>query len=139
MSTSSEAPIPGYNWKSIPVRESRKGIMQRVFRGNDVLIGYSELHPHMDPSPHSHPYEQIFMLMKGRVKLHVADEVIVCTEGSVVRIPPDVIHWAEPPSAEDGVAINMDIWTPYRPDFGAFTAYQTDVFGSAAAPAASAP
>ena len=61
-------PIPDYNWQSIPVRESRKGIMQRVFRGNDVLIGYSELHPHMDPSPHSHPYEQIFMIVQGRVQ-----------------------------------------------------------------------
>jgi hypothetical protein len=29
---------------------------------------------------------------------------------------------------EDGVAINMDIWTPYRTDFGQFTAYQTDEF-----------
>ena len=128
MSRQPSAPVPDYNWKDIPVRESRKGIMQRVFRGNDVLIGYSELHPHMDPSPHSHPYEQIFMIVKGRVRLHVGDQVIACTEGSVVRIPPDVVHWAEPPAPEDGVAINMDIWTPYRPDFGQFTAYQTDAF-----------
>jgi quercetin dioxygenase-like cupin family protein len=124
--------IPDYNWKSIPVRESRKGIMQRVFRGDDVLVGYSELHPHMDPSPHSHPYEQLFMIVKGRVKLHVGEQVIECTEGSVVRIPPNVVHWAEPPSPEDGVAINMDIWTPYRADFGEFTAYQTDRFSPGA-------
>ncbi len=128
MSNASPGPIPDYNWKTIPVRESRKGIMQRVFRGNDVLIGYSELHPHMDPSPHSHPYEQIFMIVQGRVRLHVGEQVITCTPGSVVRIPPNVEHWAEPPLPEDGVAINMDIWTPYRPDFGRFTAYQTDHF-----------
>ena len=111
MSEQAAATVPDYNWKTIPVRESRKGIMQRVFRGNDVLIGYSELHPHMDPSPHSHPYEQIFMIVQGRVKLHVGEQVIQCTPGSVVRIPPNVVHWAEPPSPEDGVAINMDIWT----------------------------
>ena len=126
------AKFPGYNWSTIPVRESRKGIMQRVFRGDDVLVGYSELHPHMEPSPHSHPYEQLFMIIKGRVKLHVGDEVIECTSGAVVRIPPNVIHWAEPPSVEDGVAINMDIWTPYRSDFGEFTAYQTDAFSPTA-------
>jgi hypothetical protein len=45
---SESAPRPHYNWQTIPVRESRKGIMQCVFRGNDVLIGYSELHPHLD-------------------------------------------------------------------------------------------
>jgi hypothetical protein len=46
MSTQSLAPVPDDNWKSIPVRKSRNGIMPRVFRDNDVLIGYSELHPH---------------------------------------------------------------------------------------------
>lgn len=115
-------------WKSIPARESRKGIIQRVFRGKDFLIGCSELHPHMSALPHSHVYEQIFMILKGRVKLHVGEQTVEMTEGSLIRIPPDVVHWSEPPEPEDGVAINMDIWTPYRPDFGAFTAYQQDDF-----------
>jgi hypothetical protein len=100
--------VPDYNWQTIPVRESRKGIMQRVFRGNDILIGYSELHP------------------------HGGDRVFAGTAGSLARSPPNVVQWAEPPSPEDGVAINMDIWTPYRPDFGQFTAYQTDNFDSVA-------
>lgn len=72
------------------------------------------------------------MIVKGRVKLHGGEQRIECTEGSVVRIPPNVVHWAEPLVVEDGVAINMDIWTPYRPDFGQFTAYQSDDFGPAA-------
>jgi quercetin dioxygenase-like cupin family protein len=128
MDTEHTPTIPVYNWKEIPVRESRKGIFQRVFRGNNVLIGYSELHPNMDPSPHSHPYEQIFMILKGRVQLHVGDECFTCTAGSVIRIPPNVVHWSDPPDPADGAALNMDIWTPYRPDFGAFTSYQTDKF-----------
>jgi mannose-6-phosphate isomerase-like protein (cupin superfamily) len=122
--------VPVYNWwRDIPARESRKGIIQRDFRGSDLLIGCSELHPHMDGNPHSHEYEQIFMILEGRVRLHVGDDVQVVEEGGVVRIPPHVEHWSEPPTPEDGVAINLDIWTPYRPDFGAFTAYQTDDFG----------
>ena len=128
MSDQPPAPVPDYRWQDSPVRESRKGIFQRVFRGNDVLVGRSELHPHMDPSPHSHPYEQIFMILEGRVRLHVGDQVIECSEGSVVRIPPNVVHWADPPDPADGVAINMGIWTPYRPDFGQYTSYQTDRF-----------
>lgn len=128
------APAPGtiqaYNWwKTVPARESRKGIIQRVFRGTDVLLGCSELHSHMDASPHSHVYEQIFMILKGRVKLHVGEQAYDMEEGSVVRIPPNVVHWAEPPDPADGVAINLDIWTPYRPDFGAYTSYQADDFG----------
>ena len=73
--------------------------------------------------------------LSGRFSSSVGEQVIECKEGSVVRIPPEVVHWAEPPAPEDGVAINMDIWTPYRPDFGAFTSYQTDDFSSSASKA----
>ena len=38
------ANVPDYHRKDTPVRESREGIMPRVFRGDDVLVGYSELH-----------------------------------------------------------------------------------------------
>lgn len=120
--------VPHYNWKDIPERELRQGLTQRVFRGNGVLVGYNLLHPGLVSKPHSHEYEQIFQLLKGRVKLHVGDQVIECTEGTIVRIPPNVEHWAEPPAPEDGVALNMDIWTPIRPDYAEYTSYQTDTF-----------
>lgn len=120
--------VPQYNWNDIPSRVQRPGVIQRVFRGNDVLIGYAELHPEMKPNPHSHDFEQIFMLLKGRVKLHIGDQVYDMVEGSVVRIPANAVHWADPPRPEDGVAINMDIWAPLRPDYVALTAYQTDEF-----------
>ncbi|WP_300587463.1 cupin domain-containing protein [Marivita sp.] len=123
-----EQMVPAYNWNDIPERELRRGLTQKVFRGNDVLIGYNSLHPGMQASPHSHIYEQIFMLLQGRVKLHVGDQVHDLKAGAVVRIPPNMEHWAEAPADADGVAINMDIWTPLRPDYGKYTDYQTDTF-----------
>lgn len=122
--------IPQYNWKTIPPREARPGIVQRGFRGNTVMISYAELHPHMEPGPHSHEAEQIFMLLKGRVKLHVGDQVFDMEEGSIVRIPPNVVHWSEPPRPEDGVAINMDVWPSMRPAHSELVKYQTDEFDS---------
>jgi quercetin dioxygenase-like cupin family protein len=120
--------VPQYNWRDIPERELRKGLTQRVFRGDNVVVGYNTLHSGMKTMPHSHVYEQIFMLLRGRVRLHVADQVFDLVEGSVVRIPPNVEHWAEGPEAGQEPAINMDIWTPLRPDYAAYTSYQTDVF-----------
>ena len=132
MASSSAKPaakhVPAYNWKSIPSRELRRGIVQRVFRGNEVAIGYNLLHPGMDTNPHSHDFEQIFLLLEGRVKLHVGDEVHDCEAGTVVRIPPHTMHWAEPPAPEDGVAVNMDIFAPIREDYYELTEYQTDEF-----------
>lgn len=124
--TEDNAPdAPLYNWETIPAFDY-DGIPVRGFRGDNVGIAYSELHPgaKMKP-PHSHDFEQIFMILKGRVRLHVGDRVHECGPGSIIRIPPNVEHWVEPPRKEDGVAINLDVFSPIRADFEMLTAYQS--------------
>lgn len=117
-----------YNWETIPAFDY-DGITVRGFRSSNVAIGYSHLRPGtpMKP-PHTHDIEQIFMILQGRVKLHIGEAVHDCGPGTVVRIPPHVEHWVEPPAPEDGVAINLDIFSPIRPDFLALTKYQTEKF-----------
>jgi len=122
--------IPQYNLKDLPELNPRTGIVQKVFRGTGVGVSYAELHPTMKPGPHSHPWGQIFILLKGRVKLHVEDQVFDMEAGRVVRIPPNAVHYSEPPRPEDGVALNLDIFTPLRPDILPLTQYQTDDFGT---------
>jgi hypothetical protein len=125
-----DRPVPLYNLDEIPTLYPRQGVVQRVFRGSGVCVSFSELHPDMEPTPHSHPWEQIFMILKGRVKLHVGDQVFDMRDRSFVRIPPNVVHYSEPPRPEDGVALNLDIFSPLRPDYFELTAYQTDDFGT---------
>ncbi|MBM3530914.1 MAG: cupin domain-containing protein [Alphaproteobacteria bacterium] len=115
---------PAYNWQDIPARTPRAGITQRGFRGDNVLVTHNLLAPGMEPNPHSHPFEQVFMLLEGRVKLHIGDEVHDCGPGTVLRIPPDVVHWAEPPRPEDGIAVNVDIFSPVRDDYLPLVEYQ---------------
>jgi quercetin dioxygenase-like cupin family protein len=128
-SDKSDDAVPLYNLDDIPVLNPREGVVQRVFRGSGFCVSFAELHPDMKPSPHSHPWEQIFMLLKGRVKLHVGAQVFDMRDGSFVRIPPNVVHYSEPPRPEDGMALNLDIFSPLRPDFFKLTEYQTDDFG----------
>jgi quercetin dioxygenase-like cupin family protein len=122
--------IPQYNLKDLPELNPRTGIVQKVFRGTGVGVSYAELHPTMKAGPHSHPWEQIFILLKGRVTLHVDDQVFQMEAGSVVRIRRNAVHYSDPPRPEDGVALNLDIFTPLRPDFLPLTQYQTDDFGT---------
>lgn len=98
----------------------------RLEHDGRVVVGRSLLHPGMVSKPHKHVYEQIFMILEGRVTLHIEDQVIDCPAGTVIRIPPNAMHWAEGP--KEGVAVNLDVWTPYREDYGEHTGYQTDVF-----------
>jgi mannose-6-phosphate isomerase-like protein (cupin superfamily) len=120
--------VPLYNWDTIPAFDF-DGIKVRGFRSSHAAIAYSVLRPNtpMKP-PHTHDFEQIFMLLEGRVKLHVGSQVHDCGPGSIVLIPPHVEHWVEAPSEEDGIAINLDFFSPIRDDFFAITKYQTDSF-----------
>ena len=124
------AKVKAYNWKDIPSKQPRPGITMRGFRGDKVLVTYNILEPGLAPGPHSHPFDQIFMIMKGRVKLHVEEQVFDCGQGSVVRIPANATHWAEAPSPEDGPAINIDVFGPAREDYLHLVTYQEDAFAS---------
>ena len=123
-------PVPSYNWETIPSREMRPGLVHSDFRGNNVVIGRSLLHPGMTTKPHKHVYEQIFMILEGRVTLHIEEQGIDCPAGTIVRIPPNALHWADGP--KEGVAVNLDVWSPYREDYGEYTKYQTDDFDTPA-------
>src|SRR5688500_17221716 len=115
-------PIQVYNWKTIPSRELRQGITHRDFRGDNVVVAHSIIRTDFEPKPHRHPQEQIFMILEGEVKLHIEDQVLDCPAGTIVRIPPNALHWAEPPKS--GHVVNLDVWTPYREDYGQHTSYQ---------------
>jgi quercetin dioxygenase-like cupin family protein len=120
--------VKAYNWEEIPSRELKPGIIQRGFRSDGVLVTYNYLEPGCQGSPHSHPFDQIFMIIQGRVKLHVEDQLFDCRPGTVIRIPAHHVHYVEPPSAEDGTAINVDIFGPVREDYLPIVAYQGNEF-----------
>jgi quercetin dioxygenase-like cupin family protein len=117
-----------YHWNDIPDRELKPGIIQRGFRSDGVMVTYNYLQPGCKGSPHSHPFDQIFMVIQGRVQLHVEDQVFDCPAGTVIRIPPDYVHYVDPPTPEDGVAINVDIFGPAREDYLNIVSYQDDEF-----------
>jgi quercetin dioxygenase-like cupin family protein len=62
---------------------------------------------------HSHPHEQIVMMIAGRLRLTVGDVDKVMMPGDIVVIPPDVLH--EAMALEDTIV--LDIFSPPREDF----------------------
>lgn len=49
------------------------------------------------------------------MRLHVGDHVFDCGPGSMVRVPPDVVHYAE--AVGDEVCLNLDVFAPVRADY----------------------
>ena len=115
-------PVKSYNWNDLPKESPRHGIERVGFRGDQAMVVMNWLHPGFTPRPHSHPFEQISLIVQGRVRFHVGDEVLECGPGSMVRVPPDVMHWAEP--VGDEVCLNLDVFSPVREDYLHLVDYQ---------------
>ena len=117
-------PVKLYNWNEVKKDSPRKGIERVAFRGDHAMVVMNWLTPGMTPGPHSHPFEQLVFIVQGRTKLHVGDEVFEMGPGSMMRVPPDVVHYAVP--VGDEVCLNIDVFAPARADYAFLTEYQKE-------------
>ncbi len=115
-----------YNWNDLPRQFVRKGIERCGFRGEDVMLVMNFAQPEIQINPHQHAFEQLALCIHGRLKYHVGDEVFEMTPGSMLRIPPNTMHYAEP--VGDEVVLNLDIFAPMRADYRHLVEYQKDEF-----------
>ena len=111
-----------YNWNELDKDSPRRGIERVAFRGDNAMVVLNWIKPDMQPGPHSHPFEQLVLILQGRTRLHVGDEVLECGPGSMVRVPPNVVHYAEP--VGDEVCLNLDVFAPVRSDYLHLVNYQ---------------
>jgi quercetin dioxygenase-like cupin family protein len=111
-----------YNWNDLPKEVVRQGVTRAGFAGEQVLLVMNWLKPGMKVNPHSHPFEQLVYIVSGTALFHIGDEVVTAGAGDVIRIPPDVTHYAEPAGSE--TVLNLDVFSPIRDDYRHLTRYQ---------------
>jgi mannose-6-phosphate isomerase-like protein (cupin superfamily) len=67
--------------------------MEGEFYGWDnATIQVAETGPGIGPPIHTHPVEEIFVLVDGKVALSVDGNVLDMTAPAVVRVPPNTPH-----------------------------------------------
>jgi quercetin dioxygenase-like cupin family protein len=103
------------NWNDLIREKVRPGVERVGFGGENMIAVMNWLSPGMEVRPHSHPFEQLVIIIEGQIRLHVAEDVVLMGPGDMAHIPPDVTHYAEP--VGDRVAINLDIFAPIRDDY----------------------
>lgn len=113
-----------YAWDDLPTEDVLDGQMTRsAFRGDDSLVVFNRLKSTMTrPAPHSHPFDQLVMVVEGNMALEFDGEVIDCGPGSVVRIPSNVPHTKWPLSNKP--VLNIDVFAPARADYLHLVGYQ---------------
>jgi quercetin dioxygenase-like cupin family protein len=115
-----------YNWNDLPREFVRKGVERVGFRGEDCILVMNYATPGMEVKPHMHDFEQLAICVKGRMNYHVGDRVFEMTPGSMLRVPPHTLHYAEP--LGDEVVMNLDVFAPIRSDYAHLVEYQKDEF-----------
>lgn len=107
--------MPAFNWDDIPDEPVRPGIRRRAFGTRDVMLVRNDCEAGMDLRPHSHEFDQIAMITKGRAIYHIGDEPNDVGPGAIMLIPAGVEHYIEPLGEE--TVENVDIFAPARADY----------------------
>ncbi len=102
-------------WSEIPGEHVRPGVYRRGFGTSQALLVMNECEPGMDLRPHSHDFDQIALITKGRAIYHVGDEDNEVEPGSVLLVPAGVVHYIEP--LGDETVHNIDVFAPAREDY----------------------
>ena len=102
-------------------RDSKKGFhdilrgigIKTLVHGEKSLMAKFSLKAGSELPIHSHPYEQIGYLIRGRLRLSIGDEAEEAGPGDSWCIPSGVLHRAE--ILKDSVA--LEIFSPPREDY----------------------
>jgi quercetin dioxygenase-like cupin family protein len=100
----------------MPLQEVRPGFARTGLRGENCITTVSWFEPGFKSSGrHSHPFDQLSYVLAGRMRFWVDDEQFDIDSPSVLYIPANAVHGAEP--LGDERALNVDVFAPVRADY----------------------
>ena len=112
------AAVPGgaqhVNWSSVPVERPSEGIERQMVVGRRLMICRFRFAPLLVTPEHSHPHEQVSIVVKGRVRFFIEGEERIASPGDVLHFPSDCWHGA---TMMDEEVELIDIFSPIREDF----------------------
>lgn len=100
-----------YNPQDREPKELLPGIIARTYWGENMLAAVVDLDPKVELPLHSHPHEQLGIVIVGVIQFTVAGEIKTLRPGDVYVIPGGVEHSAR--TFDDPVQV-MDVFSPVR-------------------------
>jgi quercetin dioxygenase-like cupin family protein len=97
-----------------PAKTLAAGIVARTVWGEKMLMAYVDLAAHSVVPLHSHPHEQVGIVLQGELTLTVGGETKTLRAGDLYVIPGGVGHMVVT-GAEDARA--LDIFSPVREEY----------------------
>jgi quercetin dioxygenase-like cupin family protein len=102
------------DWDRIPVGHPAEGIERQMVVGENIMICRFRFEPFLITPEHTHPHEQMTLIIQGKVKFFIDGEPRIVSPGDVLHFPPHNRHGA---TMLDEEVILIDIFSPIREDF----------------------
>lgn len=99
--------------KTRETKELAPGITARTFWGENMLASVVDLEPDMPLPEHSHPHEQIGMILEGSLEFTLAGETKTLGKGELFIAPGGAPHSAR--TGPEGARV-IDVFSPVRED-----------------------
>lgn len=90
------------------------GVSIRTLPASQMMLSLVTMEPNSIVKAHSHPHEQVGILVSGSAMFTIGDERKQVAPGDMYRIPSGVVH--EVQALGEG-AVAMDVFHPIREDY----------------------
>jgi quercetin dioxygenase-like cupin family protein len=98
---------------ALPEERVTDKITRRLVAGDQGMLVWWNMKAGAHAAAHSHPHEQMFWLLKGKMEFRLGEERRICGPGDIAVIPGGVEHEAWFPEDTEVV----DLFAPPREDF----------------------
>jgi len=102
------------NWNDIPVEHPAEGIERQMVIGENIMIVRFRFTPFLVTPEHTHPHEQMSMIIQGRVRFFIEGQERIAAPGDILHFPSNILHGA---TMMDEEVVLIDIFSPIREDF----------------------
>jgi quercetin dioxygenase-like cupin family protein len=90
------------------------GVHIYTTHGNEMMLSLVEMQPHAVVEEHSHPHEQVGLMLAGEAEFFIGDQQRTVRPGEMWRIPGGVKHKV---IAGDKPVRALDVFHPIREDY----------------------
>jgi quercetin dioxygenase-like cupin family protein len=101
-------------WTDVPAETPGAGIERRMMVGQQLMTCHLRFAPHTVTPVHTHPHEQMTLVLQGRVRFTIEGKTVIARAGDVLHFPSGIEHGA---TMLDEEVVLVDIFTPVRADF----------------------
>ncbi|MEO6656126.1 MAG: cupin domain-containing protein [Pyrinomonadaceae bacterium] len=102
------------DWSKVKAEFPAPGITRQMVVGQNVMMVRFTFAPLLVTPEHTHPHEQMTLIIKGRVKFIISGKEHIVSAGDVLHFPPHNRHGA---TMLDEEVVLIDIFSPIREDF----------------------